>query len=72
MIIMALLGSLFILIYLFFAFRNQDNLFLEILSVIGSFGLSESVGCFLLERPKIRNTLYETAQFLTADISFES
>lgn len=63
-------GLIFILAYLFFAFRQEDDLFLEILSVIGSFSLWEAANCFLIERREINKALNETAQFLTMEIAF--
>ena len=71
MIVMAIIGSAFILLYMFFALQKNDNLFLEILSIIGSFALSETVGSYLLERPRMKNDLLEKSQFLTAEIEFE-
>ena len=54
-----------------YALQKDDNLFLEILSVIGSFALSETVSSYLLERPRTKNALLEKSQFLTAEIRFE-
>ena len=71
MIVMTLIGSIFILLYIFFALQKDDNLFLEIMSVIGSFALSETVSSYLLERPRTKNALLEKSQFLTAEIRFE-
>ncbi len=71
MLYMGLIGAAFILLYLFFALRREDNLFLEILSVIGSFALWEAANCFFVERREIRRKLYDTAQLLTAEIAFE-
>ena len=70
MIYMTVVGAAFILAYLFFALRQEDNLFLEILSVIGSFALCEAVNCFLVERRSIQRMLYKTAQFMTAEVTF--
>ncbi|MBR3251841.1 MAG: hypothetical protein IKF80_09030 [Erysipelotrichaceae bacterium] len=71
MIVMTLIGVAFILLYIFFALQKEDNLFLEILSIIGSFALSETVGSYLLERPRMKNDLLVRSQFLTAEIRFE-
>ena len=71
MLYMTGVGLIFIAAYLFFALRQEDNLFLEILSVIGSFSLWEAANCFLVERREINKALNETAQFLTMEIAFE-
>ena len=70
MICMTAVGIVFILAYLFFGQRQEDSLFLEVLSVIGSFSLWEAVNCFLVECRSIQRALYKTAQFLTAEVAF--
>ena len=71
MIVMGVIGVIAIMAFLYFALRQDDNLFLELLSVVGSFSLWEVANCFLLERRTINWTLYKTAQFLTAEIVFD-
>ena len=71
MIVMGAIGVAAIMAFLYFALRQDDNLFLELLSVVGSFSLWEVANCFMLERRAINRTLYKTAQFLTAEIVFD-
>ncbi|MCR4707440.1 MAG: hypothetical protein K5746_05770 [Clostridiales bacterium] len=71
MLYMVLIGVAFILLYLLLAYNQDDNLFLEILSVIGSFAMWEAANCFFLERMEIKKKLYDTAQLLTAEVAFE-
>lgn len=71
MIYMILVGVVFLAIYLILALNSEDNIFLEILSIIGSFSLWEAANCFLLERRDIQRELMAVAQFLTAEIVFE-
>lgn len=72
MLYLTLIGTAFLGVYLLLALNREDSLFLEILSVIGSFSLWEAANCFLLERREIRRSLQETAQFITAEIAFAS
>ena len=71
MICLLAVGVIALMIFMYFAFRHDDNLFLEILSIIGSFSVWEAVNCFLVEGLEIRKTLHKTAQFLTTEIEFE-
>ena len=71
MLYMILVGVVFLAIYLILALNSEDNIFLEILSIIGSFSLWEAANCFLLERRDIQRELMAVAQFLTAEIVFE-
>lgn len=70
MIYMILIGVAFLTLYLFLALNREDDLFLELLSVIGSFSLWEAANCFLVERRNIRGKLMDTAQFMDAMIEF--
>lgn len=54
----------------FFAPKWEDGLFLEILSVIGSFALWEAADCLMLERREINTEIFNTAQYLTQEIEF--
>ena len=71
MLSMMVLGLVFIAAYLYFALTTEGRLFLELLSVIGSFALWDALNCFIIERRKINRVMDETAQFLTAEIDFE-
>ena len=71
MMCMGVLGVAFIVAYLYFALAREGTLFLELLSVVGSFALWDAVNCFVVERRTIHKILDETAQFLTAEIDFE-
>jgi len=68
MLSMILIGVLFLGAYIILAVNREDSLFLEILSIIGSFSLWEAANCYLVERRDIRRALMETAQFLTMEI----
>ena len=65
------IGVVFLGLYLMLALKRDDTLFLEILSVIGSFSLWEAANCYLVERREIKRHMRETAQFLTMEIQFE-
>ena len=71
MVYMTAIGLVFILLFLFFGMRQEDNLFLEILSIIGSFALWEAANCFMVKRVEINRELEKAAQFLTAEIVFD-
>ena len=71
MVYMTVIGLVFILVYLFFGLMQEDNLFLEILSIIGSFSLWEAANCFMVKRVEINRELEKVAQFLTAEIVFD-
>ncbi len=68
---LAVIGLVLILAYLFYALLYDDSLLLQVLSIIGSFALCEAAGCFMLDRRSIKDSMYETAQFLTAEIGFD-
>ena len=72
MLYMVGVGLIFLTAYLMLALSREDNLFLELLSVIGSFSLWEAANCFLVERKNIQRELMDTAQYMTAEIVFES
>lgn len=67
---MAAVGVVFLSLYFFFALKREDGLFLEILSVIGSFALWEAADCLMLERREINTEIFNTAQHLTQEIEF--
>lgn len=67
---MTVVGVVFLSLYFFFALKREDGLFLEILSVIGSFALWEAADCMILERREINTEILNTAQHLTQDIEF--
>lgn len=67
---LSVVGVAFLSLYFFFALSREDGLFLEILSVIGSFALWEAADCFILERREIHTQMLNTAQYLTQDVEF--
>lgn len=48
-----LIGIFFIAIWLYFA-MTKDNVFVEVLSIIGSFAVWEAADIWIVERPEIR------------------
>lgn len=67
---MVAVGVVFLSLYFFFALREDDGLFLELLSVIGSFALWEAADCFLLERRSISRDMMNIAQHMTQEVVF--
>ena len=67
---MVAVGVVFLSMYFFFALREDDGLFLELLSVIGSFALWEAADCFLLERRAINRDMMNIAQHMTQEVVF--
>lgn len=67
---MAIVGVIFLSLYFFYALRREDGLFLELLSVIGSFAMWEAADCFLLERRAIDAEIMNIAQHLTQEVEF--
>lgn len=67
---MVAVGVVFLSLYFFFALREDDGLFLELLSVIGSFALWEAADCFLLERRAITRDMMNIAQHMTQEVVF--
>ena len=67
---MVAVGVMFLSLYFFFALREDDGLFLELLSVIGSFALWEAADCFLLERRAITRDMMNIAQHMTQEVVF--
>ena len=67
---MTILGLVLIVLYLVLAISESGTLFLEILSIIGSFALCDAVGCFLIQRRMVHEEMLDTAQFLTAELEF--
>ena len=65
-------GLAFLSLYFFFALQREDGLFLEVLSVIGSFAVWEAADCLILERREINTEILNTAQNLTQDVEFVS
>ena len=68
---MVAVGVVFLSLYFFFALREDDGLFLELLSVIGSFALWEAADCFLLERRAITRDMMNIAQHMTQEVVFQ-
>ena len=67
---MVAVGVVFLSLYFFFALQEDDGLFLELLSVIGSFALWEAADCFLLERRAITRDMMNIAQHMTQEVVF--
>ena len=70
MIYMILVGVVFLALYFLLMLHSEDDMFLEILSIIGSFSLWEAANCFLLERRNLQRELMAVAQFMTAELAF--
>ena len=66
----SVIGILFIMAYLFFAITKEGTLFLELLSVIGSFALWDAADCFTVDRYAIKKSLEEAAQYMLAEVDF--
>ena len=64
------LGAVLILLYLGLSASGSDNLFLEILSIFGSFAVWEAADELLLSRPEIRRAYDDACQFEDAMLSF--
>lgn len=67
---MTVVGLLFLSLYFYFALKREDGLFLEILSVIGSFALWEAADSLMLERRDINTEIRNIAQHLTQEVVF--
>lgn len=67
---MTAVGLLFLSMYFYFALKREDELFLEVLSVIGSFALWEAADCLMLERRDINTEIRNIAQHLTQEVVF--
>ncbi len=68
--ILFFVGMAFLTIYLILSLQSKHELFVEFISVIGSFALWESADRFLLESRHIKNEMNEIAQYLEAEIEF--
>ncbi len=64
------LGAALILLYLALSASRSGNLFLEILSIFGSFAVWEAADELLLSRPEIRRAYDDACQFEDAVLSF--
>ncbi len=62
LIFLSIIGVALISLYLFCALKLENGLFLEILSIIGSFALWEAADRFLIERSAIRRDMVGIAQ----------
>lgn len=67
---MSAVGLFFLSLYFYFALKREDGLFLEILSVIGSFALWEAADSLMLERRDINAEIRSIAQHLTQEVVF--
>ncbi len=70
LMILAIIGVAFVSLYLFCALKLEEGLFLEILSIIGSFALWEAADRFLIERSAIRKDMAGIAQNKIQTVEF--
>ncbi len=67
---LTVLGLVFISLYIYSVFVLEEGLFVEFLSVVGSFALWEAADRFLLERQSIKFQMNESAQCYESKIMF--
>ena len=67
---MSAVGLFFLSLYFYFALKREDGLFLEVLSVVGSFALWEAADSLMLERRDINAEIRNIAQHLTQEVVF--
>ena len=70
MIILLVIGIVLIGLCLLLAPGWEGSVFLQIISIAGSFSLWEATNCLLIIRSRINRAMRETAQYLTMDIRF--
>ena len=71
MISMIVIGLAFLSLYLYLAVSMENAVFLEVLSVIGSFALWEATNSFLIARRTIDEDLLLLLRYYFAEIGFE-
>lgn len=69
-IALGVLGAALISLYLFLAIQMENALFLELLSVVGTFAAWESVDYFIIERTGIKREIVELIQLTEATVDF--
>lgn len=72
MLFLAIFGVVMLAFYFYFAFSTENVFWSEILSIIGSFALWESVDAFLLQRPALKREYRNIEQNLNQLIEFET
>lgn len=71
-LVLSIFGAIVLGVYLYLSVKSENALFLELLSVAGSFAVWESVDYFLIERTAIRHETMNTVQLAEATVVFES
>lgn len=69
-IILFMLGVLIIGLYFYLSLTLENPLFLEILTIVGSFSIWESVDYFVLQRSSIKREILDILQLLESDVIF--
>ncbi len=70
LILLSIIGIALISLYLFCALKLEDSIFLEVLSIIGSFAVWEAADRFLIERTAIRRDMMAIAQQKIQTVEF--
>ena len=70
LIVMAAFGLIMLTIYFYLSVIADNQIMVELFSVIGSFSLWEAAGSFLLERPQLKREYEEILQFREQTIEF--
>lgn len=70
LMVLSIIGVALISLYLFCALKLEEGLFLEVLSIIGSFALWEATDRFLIERSVIRRDMIGIAQNKIQTVEF--
>lgn len=69
---LTVIGVLLLGIYFSLELANLGNIFMEFLSIAGTFALWEAVDFYLLERKDLKTQKYNTGQLAMLDVEFES
>lgn len=69
--ILLVIGIVLIGLSLLLAPDRGDSVFLQVISIAGTFSLWEATNCLLIIRSRINRAMRETAQYLTMDIRFD-
>ena len=70
LIVMFIFGVAMLAIYFYLSVFLENQIAVELFSVLGSFSLWEAAGSFLLERPQIKREYNEIMQFKNQTIEF--
>lgn len=68
---LAIIGIVLLGIYFSLQIAELGSLFMEFLSIAGTFALWEAVDFYLLERKEIKNERFNAGQMAMADVKFE-